>query len=161
MTTRAWCHTDRLQQGGRRLNITGPPPKFHGTRDILRCSSPATFKDNPWRSSRSRPASGAPTSAIGILVPYTRVMGSTQTSPVKVSAGPLAVGGFREISTAVLPFEMSAPPDSRVEGGADPAVVGRVEGDARGDDGIDGVEDVVGEHHIGGAELGLEVVHGA
>src|ERR1039458_4419900 len=35
-----------------------------------RCSSPATFKDNPGRSSRSRPASGAPTSAIGILVPY-------------------------------------------------------------------------------------------
>src|ERR1039458_588635 len=35
MTTRAWCHTDRLQQGGRRLNITGPPPKFYGTRDIL------------------------------------------------------------------------------------------------------------------------------
>ena len=33
---RRGCHTDRLQQGGRRsLNITGPPPKFHGTRDIL------------------------------------------------------------------------------------------------------------------------------
>jgi hypothetical protein len=24
----ARCHTDRLQQGGRRLNITGAPPKF-------------------------------------------------------------------------------------------------------------------------------------
>ena len=29
------CHTGRLQRGGRRLSITGPPPKFHGTRDIL------------------------------------------------------------------------------------------------------------------------------
>ncbi len=28
-------HPDRLQQGGRCLTITGPPPKFHGTRDIL------------------------------------------------------------------------------------------------------------------------------
>ena len=32
---RSGCHTDRLQRGGRRLNIIGPPPKFHGTRDIL------------------------------------------------------------------------------------------------------------------------------
>ena len=31
----ASCHTHRLQQGGRSLSITGPPPKFHGTRDIL------------------------------------------------------------------------------------------------------------------------------
>ena len=33
---RCGCHTGRLQRGGRRrLNITGPPPKFYGTRDIL------------------------------------------------------------------------------------------------------------------------------
>ena len=42
-----------------------------GPRQRNRCSSPATFKDTPGRSSRSRPISGASTSAIGILVPYT------------------------------------------------------------------------------------------
>jgi hypothetical protein len=41
----------------------------------------------------------------------------------------------------------------RVEGGADPAVVGGVEGEAGGDDLVDAVEDVVGEVDAGGGEL--------
>jgi uncharacterized zinc-type alcohol dehydrogenase-like protein len=44
---------------------------------------------------------------------------------------------------------------------ADPAVVGRVERDARRDDLVDAVEHVVGELDVGGGELGVEVLHGA
>src|SRR6185295_13752521 len=44
---------------------------------------------------------------------------------------------------------------------ADPAVVGRVDGDAGRDDLVDAVEDVVGELDVGGGELRLEVLHGA
>lgn len=47
----------------------------------------------------------------------------------------------------------SAAAGGRVEGGADPAVVGGVEGEAGGDDLVDAVEDVVGEVHAGGGEL--------
>lgn len=47
----------------------------------------------------------------------------------------------------------SAAAGGRVEGGADPAVVGGVEGEAGGDDLVDAVEDVLGEVHVGGGEL--------
>jgi hypothetical protein len=47
----------------------------------------------------------------------------------------------------------SAAAGGRVEGGADPAVVGGVEGEAGGDDLVDAVEDVVGEVHVGSGEL--------
>jgi len=47
----------------------------------------------------------------------------------------------------------SAVAGGRAEGGADPAVVGGVEGEAGGDDLVDAVEDVVGEAHAGSGEL--------
>jgi hypothetical protein len=61
----------------------------------------------------------------------------------------------------LLSSGVSAPAGGRVEGRAGPAVVGRVEGDARSHDGVDGVEYVVGELDLGGGELRLEVAHGA
>ena len=48
---------------------------------------------------------------------------------------------------------LSAAAGGWVEGGADPAVVGGVEGEAGGDDLVDAVEDVVGEVDVGGGEL--------
>ena len=81
-------------------------------------ASRATFKVNPGRTSRSRPATGAPTSAIGILVPYTSTwslglgapdikLGTRRQSvdglflrdvprqnPISLSARPLRAGTF-------------------------------------------------------------------
>ena len=59
------------------------------------------------------------------------------------------------------PSGMSAPAGGGVQGGADPAVVGGVEGDAWRHDGVDSVEDVIAQVHLRDGELRLEVVHRA
>src|SRR3954447_4214324 len=87
-------------------------------------------------------------------------MTSHQTSPVNQSAGALLVLVCLTSSIAVS-RRGSAAAGGGLQRWAGPAVVGRVEGDPGGDDLVDAVQDVVGEHDVGGRELGFEVIHGS
>src|SRR5437588_6496789 len=88
---------------------------------------------------------------------------STQTSPVNVSTGPLAVGGLGLISICFsfvwVSGEDLPASNRRLGGGTDPASVGGVDGCAGGHDLVDAVQHVAGELNVGGGELRLEMLH--
>jgi hypothetical protein len=65
-------HVGRIVHGSARSVCDHPTPDFSGGRPPRhrnRCSSPASFKDNPWRSSGSRPVIRASTGASEYLCP--------------------------------------------------------------------------------------------